>query len=206
VVVSAQLDLPPSSRLSYIVNDDEKMGELAAEEIARLLHGKGSLALVGLTRYGPGVAARVRSAEALLATHYPGIQVVSRVAGTYDSSRSEDLTKGILTSHPELNAVLSFTSVSTRGVHAALKSHSPQHTVRLVGCEQDTDLISFLGAGEIAALVGENTYRMGYEAVGLIADSLAGKPVPARSVVPPLLLTKSNLNTADSSPFTSLAR
>jgi len=206
VVVSAQLDLPPSGRLSYIVNDDEKMGELAVEEVARLLHGKGYLALVGLARYGPGVATRVRSAEALLAAHYPDIQVVGRVAGTYDSSRSEDLTTGILSAHPELNAVLSFTAVSTRGVHAALKSRSLQHTVRLVGCEQDADLIGFLGAGEIAALVGENTYRMGFEAVGQIADSLAGKPVRARSVVAPLLITKANLNTAEVSPFTSVAR
>jgi len=37
VIVSAPLDLPAGSRLGYIVNDDEKMGELAAAEIARLI-------------------------------------------------------------------------------------------------------------------------------------------------------------------------
>ena len=206
VVVSAQLDLPAGDRLTYIVNDDEKMGELAAEEVARLIHGKGAIALVGLARYGPGVARRVRSAEAVLATRYPKIQVVSRVAGTYDSSRSEDLTNGIVSTHSELLAVLSFTAVSTRGVHAALKSRSLQQKVQLVGCEQDSDLIGYLGAGEIAALVGENTYRMGYEAVGQIADFLSGTPLPARSVVPPLLITQANLHTAEVSTFTSLNR
>jgi ribose transport system substrate-binding protein len=203
VVVSAQLDLPPGGKLGYIVNDDEKMGELAAAEVAKLIHGRGSIALVGLARYAPGVARRVRSAECFLASRYPGIQVVSRVGGTYDTSHSEDLTNDILQAHPDLRAILSFTAVSTRGVHAALHGRPVQPTITLVGCEQDSDLIGYVGKGEIAAIVAENTYRMGYEAVGLIADSLAGKPLPARSVVPPLLITKQNLNSAEAHLFTS---
>jgi ribose transport system substrate-binding protein len=206
VVVSAQLDLLPSRKLGYIVNDDEKMGELAAAEVARLIHGRGSIALVGLARYAPGVTRRVRSAEVFLATRYPDIQVVSRVSGTYDTSRSEDLTNGIVQAHPELKAVLSFTAASTRGVHAALHSRQVHRTISLVGCEQDSDLIGYLGKGEIAAIVAENTYRMGYEAVGLIVDSLAGKPLPARSVVPPLLIAKQNLNYAEALLFTSFPR
>ena len=47
---------------------------------------------------------------------------------------------------------------------------------------------------------------MGYEAVGLIADSLAGKPLPAQSVVPPLLITQQNLNSAEAALFTSFPR
>jgi ribose transport system substrate-binding protein len=206
VVVSAQLDLPPGAKLGYIVNDDEKMGELAAAEVARLIHGRGSIALVGLGRYAPGVARRVRSAECFLASQYPDIQVVSRVSGTYDTSRSEELTNEIVQAHPELKAVLSFTAVSTRGVHAALHSRPVQRTISLVGCEQDSDLIGYVGKGEIAAIVAEDTYRMGYEAVGLIADSLAGKPLPAYSVAPPLLITKQNLNIAEARLFTSFPR
>jgi ribose transport system substrate-binding protein len=204
VVVSAQLDLPAGNKLGYIVNDDEKMGELAAAEVARLIHGRGSIALVGLARYAPGVASRVRSAECLLASR-PDIHVVSRVSGTNDT-RSEDLTDGILQEHPDLKAVISFTAASTRGVHAALCSRSLQRTVILVGCEQDSDLLTYVGMGEIAAIVAENTYRMGYEAIGLIADSLAGKPLPARSVIPPLLIAKENLDGAESRLFTSFPR
>ena len=62
VIVSALLDLPAGSRLAYIVNDDERRGELAAAEIARLIHGRGKIALAGLARYSPGVIRRPRSA------------------------------------------------------------------------------------------------------------------------------------------------
>jgi ribose transport system substrate-binding protein len=206
VIVSALLDIPASSKLSYIVNDDEKMGELAAAEIARLIHGKGSIALVGLARFAPGVTLRVRGAERFLASRFPDIRVVSRVGGAYDTPRAEGLTNDAVDSHPGLKAVLSFTAASTRGVYAALKSRSLQKAISLVGCEQDADLIGYVSAGEIAAVFAENTYRMGYEAVGLISDSLAGKPLPARSVVPPLLITKRNFNSAQATLLASFPR
>jgi ribose transport system substrate-binding protein len=148
---------------------------------------------------------RVRGAEQFLADRFPDIHVVSRIAGTYDTSRAEELTSDAVDAHPGLNAILSFTAAATRGVHAALRSRSLQ-AIRLVGCEQDSDLIGYVGTGEIAAVLAENTYRMGYEAVGLIADSLAGKPLPARSVVAPLLITKQNFNSAEASLFTSFPK
>jgi ribose transport system substrate-binding protein len=206
VIVSAQLDLPASSKLGYIVNDDEKMGELAAAELARLIHGKGSIALVGLARFAPGITLRVRGAESFLASRFPDIHVVSRVVGAYDASRAEGLINAAVDSYPRLKGVLSFTAASTRGVYAALKSRSLQKSIGLVGCEQDSDLMGYVASGEIAAVLAENTYRMGYEAVGLISDSLAGKPLPARSVVPPLLITKQNFKTAEASLLTSFPR
>jgi ribose transport system substrate-binding protein len=199
------LDIPATNNLGYIVNDDEMMGELAAREVARLIQGKGSVALVGLARFTPGVARRLRGAERLLA-QFPEISVVSRVGGANDSLRAQGLTLGLLDTHPGLRAVLSFTAASTRGAHGALKRKSLQGLISLVGCEQDSDLMTYVGTGEIAAVLAENTYRMGYEAVGLISDSLAGKPMPAQSTVPPILITKQNFNSAEASPFTSSLR
>jgi ribose transport system substrate-binding protein len=206
VVVSAQLDLPAGNKLGYIVNDDEKMGELGAAEVARLVHGRGSIALVGLARYAPGVPGRVRAAEQYLASQFPDIQIVSRLAGAYNTSLAEELTSGAVESHPGLKAILSFTASSTRGVHAALKGRFLQRKIPVVGCEQDSDLMGYVGNGEIAALLAENTYRMGYDAVGLIRDALAGKPLPARSMVAPVLITKQNLSSSDASLFTSFPR
>jgi ribose transport system substrate-binding protein len=206
VVVSAPLDFPANDKLGYIVNDDEKMGEIAAAEIARLIRGKGSIALAGLTPYAPGVMQRARGAERLLASRFPDIRVVNRGGGAYNAARVEELTNGVVDSHPELKAILSFTAVSTRGAYATIKSRSLQKAIHLVGCEQDSDLIGYVGAGEIAAIAAQNTYRMGYDAVELIAASWAGKPIPARSVTPPLLITKQNLNSAEASLFTGFPR
>jgi ribose transport system substrate-binding protein len=206
VVVSAPLDLPAGDKFGYIVNDDEKMGELAAAEISRLIDGRGAIALVGLARNAPGVANRARGAERFLASQFPEIRVVSRGGSAYNPTLAEDHTNGAVDLHPELKAILSLTAASTRGVYAALKSRSLQQSVRIVGCEQDSDLISYIGAGDIAAIAAEDAYRMGHEAVERISGAWAGKPIPAMTVVPPLLITKHNLNSPEASFFTNFPR
>ena len=206
VVVAEPLDLPAGPRLGYVVNDDEKMGELAAAEIARLIHGKGSIAVVGLSPTAPGVSARLLGAERLLANEFPAVTVVSRSGGAYNPTLAEDLTRGALDSHPEIQAVLGLTAGSTRGAHAAVGNGRSSGAAVIVGCEQDTDLLGYVADGGIAAIVAENTYTMGYRAVGLILGSLAGKPLPAMSLVPPLLITKRNLTSPQAGVYTSLAR
>ena len=206
VIVSAPLDLVANGKLGFIVNDDQKMGEIAAAEIARILHGKGNIALAGLARYAPGVKPRVLGAESFLASRFPDIHIVSRLGSAYYPSRTEDLTNGALDSHPELNAILSFTAASTRGVHTALKNRGLLRTIPLVGCEQDSDLIDYLDKGEIAAILAENTYQMGYAAIEFVTASLAGNPLPARSVIAPLLITSQNLKSAEVRLFTGFPR
>ncbi|MCU1330424.1 MAG: Ribose transport system, periplasmic ribose-binding protein RbsB [Bryobacterales bacterium] len=203
VIVSAQLDLPPETNLGYIVNDDEKMGELAAVEIANALHGRGSIALAGIGRYAPGIKSRVLGAERLLASRYPDIAVVSRMGAAFNTTLAEEFTTATLDSNPRLGAVLSFTAPSTKGVLAALKNRGMQRTVKLVACEQDTELVGYLSSGEVTAVVAQNTYRMGYEAVGLISGVLKGKPMPALSVVPPVVITRANLSSVEAIALTS---
>jgi ribose transport system substrate-binding protein len=206
VIVSAPLDLPPNNKLGYIVNDDERMGELAAAEVARLIDGNGSVAFAGVGRYAPGVMARVRGAERHFAKLFPNIQVVSRAAAAYNANRAEEMTVDVMESYPGLKAVLSFTAVATRGVHAAVKGRGDKGSIQIVGCEQDSDLIAYLGTGEISAIVAEDTYRMGYEAVEVVTAAWSGMPIPARSVIPPLLITKQNLQSAEAIRMVSFPR
>ncbi len=206
VIVAGPLDLPPNARLGYLVNDDEKMGDLAAREIGGRLNGKGSIALAGLGRNAPGVMMRARAAERLLSTRFPGIHIVNRIGGPFNTTRVEELMNTALDAHPELNGVLSFTSGSTRGIHAAIKHRSRQKEMTVVGCEQDSDLMGYLANGEIAAIVAENTYRMGYEAVELITRALAGEPLPARSMIPPMVITRQNLNSPEAGVFVGVSR
>jgi ABC-type sugar transport system substrate-binding protein len=206
VIVSTELGLPADGKLGYIVNDDEKMGELAAAEIARLLDGKGSIALVGFSRGAVGVKRRARGAERLLARDFPNIRVVSRRGGAFSSSGAQENTTALASDYPGLNAVLGLTANATRGVHMALRSRSLRHDILIVGCEQDADLLNYVGADEISAIVAANTYRMAHEAVAEISEFQRGKPIPARIVAPPMLLTKQTLNSVEARPFISPLR
>jgi ribose transport system substrate-binding protein len=206
VIVGEPLDLPPGPRLAYIVNDDEKMGELAAAEMARLMHGAGSIVVAGVTPTSPGVTLRLRGAERFLATKFPGLKVVSRFGGAYNPILSEELTRNELNSHPEAQAVFGLTAESTRGALAAVRSRSSKPPITIVGCDQDTDLLAHLADGQIAAIVAENTYKMAFDAVGLVFGLLDGNPASAISMIPPLLITRRNLDSPEVAAYTNPSR
>ena len=204
VIISTPLDLPASEKLGYIVNDDAEMGALAAAEIARLIGGQGSIAFIGLSRGAAGVSTRVKGAEQLLVEQFPDIRVVSRRGGAFSASTAQETATAVLAEHHDLKAILTFTANATRGVHAALKSRSERADVSLVGCEQDSDLIEYIGTGEIAAVVAMNTYHMAYEAVDALAAAWAGEPMPPLSVVPPMLITKQSLPSTEARSYLEL--
>ncbi len=208
VVVSEPLPIVPSDSISYIVNDDERMGELAAEQIAQAVHGRGTIALLGVAPFRKGIALRARSAELYLASHFPEIKVAMRAPGALDAAEAQEAVSAILDSHPEVDGILSLTAVSTRAAHFTVPSRSGQHQVKLVGCEQDYDLIGYLHNGEIEAIVAENTYRMGYEAIDRIASYWAGKAALGTLTIPPFVITKRNLGSDEVAVFTgpSLSR
>lgn len=196
-VVSAELELPAGGKLVYIVNDEERMGELAAAELARSMRGRGEIALAGIGRNAPGVVRRARSAERYLASRFPDIRVVSRVGWSYNSSRLEEVVNATRDEHPKLKGVLSFTAVATRGVRAALKNRPPSEPIAVVGCEQDSDVIEAVRAGEIAGIVAEDSYRMGFEGVEALAALRAGKTVASSRTVTPVLITRQNVDSEE---------
>ena len=194
VVVSSPLTIPANGRLGYIENDDEEMGKLAAEEIAKRIEGRGDVAFIGLSWYAPGVTQRARGADRYLANRFPEIRVVSRVASAYNPARAEELANETMDAQPRLKAILSLTSVSTRGVNVALRRRHRVPRIQLVGCEQDSDLLVSVRSGEIAAVVAEDTYRMGHEAVEHVSAFRRGAPIPKRSLVSPIVITPQNLD------------
>lgn len=194
VLISSELSIPAGDHLGYVINDDNRMGELAAQETARLLRGRGQVAIVGLGNSTPGVMRRARAAEQILSTQFPGLDIVARIGSPTNIGWVEEQTTAILQAHSGLKAIVSLTAASTRGAHSALRNRQMQGRVVLVGCEQDSDIIAWLRAGEVDGVVAENSYQMGYEGVRLISAILNRKPVPLRTVVPPTLLTRDNVD------------
>jgi ribose transport system substrate-binding protein len=190
VIISSRLALPAGGGLSYVITDQQVMGKLAAARIGAALQGSGTVAVIGIDPAIAGIASRLRSFEEFLQTHYPDIHVVSRGPGAFNAAEAQETLVAVLSSHPHLSAVFALTAVSTRAAYFTLRSRN--HHAHLVGCEQDWDMISRVRAGEIDAIVAEDTYRMGYLAVQEICSQLAHQPVAPVTVLPPVLITPEN--------------
>jgi ribose transport system substrate-binding protein len=200
VVIDATLNLPRSLDVDYLLNDEQKAGELAADRIGGMLQGHGTVAVLGSATALMGTVARSEAFRQRLAGQYPGITVLDPLPGVFRTNLAEQDTEELLATHPEVNAIFTLTVGATRGVYRALKLKQRIHQVHLVACDQDLDLIYYLRRGEIDSLVAEDTFAMGYQATRLITEHRPRtSSVAARRVLrfAPRLVTRENVDTPE---------
>jgi ribose transport system substrate-binding protein len=193
VIVGSPLRLPPQKDLSYVLNDEEIEGRLAAERIGQQLHGVGTVAILGATPNIQSTMDRLSSFERILHSSYPGISIVSRELAQYNETQAAQVAQEILRQHPDVNAIFALTSSATAGALYGIHGRVQRPPVLLVGCGQQFRLLYYLSQGEIDSIIAENTHDMGTTAVQILDMQRSGKLVPAVTYIAPVLITKDNL-------------
>ena len=186
------------------MNDEEAGGRIAADRIGAALHGKGAIAVLGVDPDVTGIMLRLQSFEKHLDEQFPAVRIVARGPGAFNAAEAQQATFAVLSSNPRINAVLSLTNVATRAAFFALKSRSELGNIKLMGCDQDGDMIAQVKLGTIDSVLAEDTYRMGYEAVKQIIARLSADSVPGSTVLPPLLITRENATSPEVQHLTDM--
>jgi len=199
VIVGSALSLPAQRNLYYIVNDEDMIGRMAAQRIGEVLHGSGSVAVVGIDAQSPSSLAILRSFDSVLEDRFPRIVIVDRRISANNDLDSELIVSEVVQMHPTVNAILSLDSMGTVGSYLALKGRSLTDRVKVVGVEQGAELANAVRLKQIDALIAENTYQMGYQAVQLLTSE-SNRP-PSIIKLPPLLITAANIDAPETKPF-----
>ena len=137
---------------------------------------------------------RTRAFEKAMRDALPGVQVVERHSSSFGSAEAEETAEETIRSTPKLRAIVTLNIVQTRATNFALMRSRAGRHILLVGCDQDLDLIRQVRAGTIDAIIAENSFVMGFDAVQIIANQRSGKPTVAARVVPPILVTRDNVD------------
>jgi len=198
VVVGSALSLPPQRNLSYIVNDDEMIGRMAAMRIGEVLRRKGEVAVVGIDPQSLSSLSALSSFVSVIEQHFPDISVVDRRAATNNDFDSELVVNQVLLSHPHVDAIFALDSTGTLGAYLALKARGLTNRVKVVGVQQSSELANAIRLHQIDSIIAEDTYQMGYRAV----ESLAlGQAKTSMVKLAPLLITADNVDSTAVRPF-----
>jgi ribose transport system substrate-binding protein len=197
VVVGYALPLPVQRNLSYIVNDDELVGRMAALRIGNILNGKGEIAIVGIDPQSLSSLSVLRSFVSVMKESFPSVTIVERRPGANSDIDSELIVNQVLLSHPNVNAVFSLNSFGTVGTFLALKSRSLTDRVKVVGVQQSAELANAVRLHQIDALIAEDTYQMGYRAVELLTANQS----PQMIKLSPILITAENVDAPETKSF-----
>jgi len=159
---------------SFIATDNKAAGAMAGEQLAKLINGKGKVAIVS---HNPGTTTAIeREAgfrEAL--AKYPDIKILNTQFSDGDKSKALAIT-------------LDIKGVEEKGLTGK---------VALVGIDSSEDLAKFLEKGVISGLVIQDPYNMGYQTVQQLYKLSKGEKVEKRIDTGAILVTKENMNNED---------
>ena len=178
--------------VSQVSTDNYLGGQSAAERMAKILGGKGKVAIVAVQPGSASTMLREQGFEDSVKKNYPGIQIVDKRYGMADFAKSLAVTENMLTAHPDLDALFASNESSAMGASQALKGR--KGNVKLVGFDSSPTLLEGLQSGLIDSLVVQDPFRMGYDSVQAAVKKLQGGTPEKIQNLPPLVVTKENLN------------
>ena len=187
MIVDDQLGPPPGLLLSYVANDEEAGAKLAADRVAELLEGQGSIAVIGISpRLESGIL-REESFEKTLSSVAPNIHIEYRRYGDSVVTHQQQIADEILKRY-HVDAIVALTGTATRGAYFAKIATETPNPVKIVGFDQD--LLLPIQAGDVDSVVVQNTRAIGQVAMRNLDAQLRGEKVNDVTLVSPMLLTK----------------
>lgn len=180
--------------VSFVATDNRKGGELAGEELARILGGKGKVVLL---RYSEGSESTAEREEGFLSVmkKNPGIEmtVTNRYAGA-TISQAQDSAMNLIDKIKDADAVFCPNESSAVGMLFALRQNGLAGHKKFVGFDASATLLQALKKGEIQALVAQNPQQMGYLGVKTAVAALRKQKFDTRIDTGCVLVTKENMD------------
>jgi ribose transport system substrate-binding protein len=175
-------------------------GELAADEMGRLLGGKGKVLAL---RYQEGVFSTEQREKGFIErmkAAYPAIVLVSsnQFAGaTRDTAKTaaENLLNRF---GNDIDGMFTPNESSTAGALLALEDAGKGGKIKFIGFDTSDVFVTAMRAGKLQGIVVQNPFRMGELGVKTLVDDLLHKAIVKRVDTGVTLITPANLDAAES--------
>ena len=193
-VVIIDSDIETDKRVSFVATDNYAGGALAAKHMAKLLGGKGKVAVIKYMAGSASTTARENGFMETLKKEFPQIEVVEDRYGMDTVETALSAAEDVLTRHKELDGIFACNESTSRGALRALESQGRADAVKMIGFDAADALLKGLEAGRIHALVIQNPQAMGYKGVICAIAAIQGEGVTPRIDTGVELVTKDRLN------------
>jgi ribose transport system substrate-binding protein len=180
--------------MTYIATNNFQGGQLAARKLASLLNGKGKVAMLMNAPGSKSTLDREAGFEDVLQKEFPGLHIVARQFSMSDRAKAMAVAENFLTAHPDLDGMFASSEPNSVGGALALKSRGLAGKVKLVAFDASDDLVADLKDGSIDALIAQDPFRMGYDAVKTLVDKLKGSTPPKVIDLTATVVTRGDLD------------
>jgi len=199
-VVIFDSGLKGDNYVSYVATDNFKAGQLAGQYMAKLLDGKGNVAVL---RYAEGSDSTTKREDGFLdaIAAFEGIEIVTsnQYAGVTTESAlqaAENLLSrfGAAEGNLRIDGIFCATEPTALGILRALQNAGYAGKVKFVGFDSSEKMIAALRDGELSGFVVQNPMRIGYLGVKTLVGHIKGEKTPRRIDTGSTLVTMENID------------
>jgi len=180
---------PQGKATSNIGYDQNLAGQIAGKWIAKVLNGKGKIAII-LGLPSPFNTERVGGAMSVL-KNYPNIKVVTQQEGNWLKEPSYTVTQNILTAHPDINLIYAISDEMALGAEQAVKESGKK--VYVLGLDGTLDAFQSIAAGDLNATVNTKPAEEGVDIAKAAIMLKSGQNPPAQMFATPEVVNSSNV-------------
>ncbi len=194
-------DLASTQVASVVATDNIKGGELAADQMGKLIGGKGRVLMMRCNEGATSTLNREAGFEKKIRASYPGIELIAplQYAGpTRDAAKR--LSENLLNQYGDnLQGIFTSNESSTAGMLLALQDIARAGKITFIGFDSNQTFIDAMQNGQLNAFVVQNPFKMGYLGVKTMIDHLKGHSVEKRIDTGVTLIAPENMHSPETS-------
>jgi ribose transport system substrate-binding protein len=199
-VVIFDSGLQGDNYVSYVATDNFKAGQLAGRYMAKLLGGKGNVAVL---RYAEGSDSTTKREDGFLdaikafadieiatSNQYAGVTTESALQAAENLLSRFGGNEGSL----RIDGIFCATEPTALGILRALENAGYAGKVKFIGFDSSEKMIAALRDGELSGFVVQNPMRIGYLGVKTLVWHIRGEQSPRRIDTGSTLVTTENID------------
>ena len=194
-VITFDAPAPSSAALCYIGTANEAAGCSGGVEMAKLMGGKGEVAVLQGGLGAPNLNERFTGFEKALKEKAPGIKIVAREDTQAKIEMVVNKVEALLQAHPNLNGIFGVSAEGIPGAASVLKEQKKTGKIILGGFDDMPDTIAAIKGDVAQFCIAQKTFKMGWLSVEKLTDACDGKPLPKVIDTGVIIISKANIDT-----------
>ena len=196
VVLLHPLLLPAQQHLSSVVEDVQVGAKLAATRAASGSAPNAHVLLAGVEDVSTGGQERLAAVEAALQQRVPQMPVVLGSSHSPGELAFMTMMEEVLARDHQIGSVIALDARAGLFAATVLHRQKLRGRVKLIAFDQSAEVLAALRGGDVDAVIAQDMPTMGRLAVRNIMHDRSDLRVPPMTRVPPLLITRDNVDAA----------
>ena len=168
-VVTTNSDVRDSRRLCYVGSDAYKSGETAAGLMNVVTGGRAKIGIVLGHYWVDCHTERLAGFNKQIVTHYPGLSVIKTVENNDDDTNSYDVTRSLLETNPEIDA-LYLAAAGVVGACRAVEDMGLLGKIQIISNDATEPIRQLVLDGVIAATITQQPFAQGAKPLDILLD------------------------------------